>query len=123
MPFMGMSIWCTSKMPEPFSNGTTSKAHVSVPIIATSFSARYLAEKDVAMIGTDTWAFEVVPFEKGSGIFEVHQILIPMNGIHILENINTEELVKDQAWEFLFTLGAARITGGVQAIINPIAIK
>src|ERR1051326_8375793 len=85
--------------------------------------ARYLAEKEVAMIGTDTWAFEVVPFEKGSGIFEVHQILIPMNGIHILENINTEELVKDQAWEFLFTLGAARITGGVQAIINPIAIK
>ena len=85
--------------------------------------ARYLAEKEVAMIGTDTWAFEVVPFEKGSGIFEVHQILIPMNGIHILENIDTEELVKDQAWEFLFTLGAARITGGVQAIINPIAIK
>ena len=85
--------------------------------------ARYLAEREVAMIGTDTWAFEVVPFEKGSGIFEVHQILIPMNGIHILENINTEELVKDQAWEFLFTLGAARITGGVQAIINPIAIK
>jgi hypothetical protein len=27
------------------------------------------------------------------------------------------------AWEFLFTLGDARITGGVQAIINPIAIK
>jgi kynurenine formamidase len=85
--------------------------------------AKYLASLDVAMIGTDTWAFEVVPFEKDAGIFEVHQILIPMNGIHILENINTEELVKDKAWEFLFTLGPARITGGVQAIINPIAIK
>ena len=48
---------------------------------------------------------------------------VPLNGIHILENINTEEMVKDQAWEFLFTLGPARITGGVQAIINPIAIK
>ena len=85
--------------------------------------ARYLASLDVAMIGTDTWSFEVVPFEQGAGVFEVHQILIPMNGIHILENINTEELVKDQAWEFLFTLGPARITGGVQSIINPIAIK
>ena len=49
--------------------------------------------------------------------------LIPLNGIHILENINTEEMVKDQAWEFLFTLGPTRITGGVQAIVNPIAIK
>ena len=85
--------------------------------------AKYLASLEVAMIGTDTWAFEVVPFEKDAGIFEVHQILIPLNGIHILENINTEEMVKDQAWEFLFTLGPARITGGVQAIINPIAIK
>ena len=85
--------------------------------------AKYLASLDVAMIGTDTWSFEAVPFEKGAGVFEVHQILIPMNGIHILENINTEELVRDQAWEFLFTLGPARITGGVQAIINPIAIR
>jgi hypothetical protein len=46
-----------------------------------------------------------------------------MNGIYILENMNTEELAKDKAWEFLFTLGAPRITGGVQAIINPIAIR
>ncbi|HEX3249353.1 MAG TPA: cyclase family protein [Pyrinomonadaceae bacterium] len=85
--------------------------------------AKYLASLEVAMIGDDTWSFEAVPFEKDAGVFEVHQILIPMNGIHILENINTEEMVKDQAWEFLFTLGPARITGGVQAIINPIAIK
>ena len=85
--------------------------------------ARYLASLEVAMVGADTANFEVIPFENGAGIYEVHQILLPLNGIHILENINTEELIKDQAWEFLFTLGAARITGGVQAIINPIAIK
>jgi len=85
--------------------------------------AKYLASLGVAMIGADTWSFEVVPFEKDAGIFEVHQILIPLNGIHILENVNTEEMVRDQAWQFFFTLGPARITGGVQAIVNPIAIK
>ena len=85
--------------------------------------ARYLASLGVAMVGSDTWSFEAIPFEKDAGVFEVHQILIPLNGIHILENINTEEMVKDQAWEFLFTLGPTRITGAVQAIINPIAIK
>jgi kynurenine formamidase len=85
--------------------------------------ARYLASLGVAIVGSDTWSFEVVPFEKDAGVFEVHQILIPLNGIHILENVNTEELVRDQAWEFLFTLGPARITGAVQAIVNPIAIK
>ncbi|MCA1601063.1 MAG: cyclase family protein [Acidobacteria bacterium] len=85
--------------------------------------ARYLASLEVAMVGADTSNFEVIPFEKDAGLFEVHQILLALNGIHILENMNTEEMVKDQAWEFLFTLGPARITGGVQAIINPIAIK
>lgn len=85
--------------------------------------AKYLASLNVAMIGADTWSFEVIPFEKDAGAFEVHQILIPLNGIHILENVSTEEMVRDHAWEFLFTLGPARITGGVQAIVNPIAIK
>jgi kynurenine formamidase len=85
--------------------------------------AKYLASLGVAMVGADTWGLEVVPFEKNVGVFEVHQILLPLNGIYILENMNTEEMVKDKAWEFLFTLGPSRITGAVQAIINPIAIK
>ena len=65
----------------------------------------------------------MIPFEKGAGVFEVHQVLLALNGIHILENMNTEELVEDQAWEFLFTLGPARVTGAVQAIVNPVGIK
>lgn len=85
--------------------------------------AKYLASLGVAMIGADNWALEVLPGEKGAGAFEVHQILLAQNGIHILENMNTEELVKDKAWESFFTLGPARITGAVQAIINPIAVK
>jgi kynurenine formamidase len=85
--------------------------------------AKYLASLEVAMIGADNPSVEVIPFENGSGAFEVHQILLALNGIHILENMNTEELVKDQAWEFLFTLGPARITGAVQVIVNPIAVK
>lgn len=85
--------------------------------------ARYLASLGVAAVGADTWGVETVPFEKGAGVFEVHQILLMQNGIYILENMNTEELVQDKAWEFFFTLGPARMTGAVQAIVNPIAIR
>lgn len=56
-------------------------------------------------------------------MFEVHQILIPKHGIYILENIDTSELVKDKGWEFMFVLGVSRMTGGVQGIINPVAIR
>ena len=73
--------------------------------------------------GADSWGLEAIPFEPGVGIFEVHQILIPRNGIYILENINTAELVRDRAYEFMFVLGPSRITGGVQAIVNPTAIR
>lgn len=85
--------------------------------------AKYLASLGVAMVGSDSWAIEVIPFEPNAGTFEVHQILLAMNGIYILENMNTEEMVKDKAWESFFTLGPSRITGAVQAIINPIAIR
>lgn len=85
--------------------------------------AEYLASKQVVAVGADTWGLDAIPFEPGVGVFEVHQILIPKNGIYILENIDTAELVKDKAWEFMFTLGASRFTGGVQAIINPVAIR
>ena len=85
--------------------------------------ALYLAEKGVAAVGADSWGLEVVPFEKGSGVFEVHQILIKENGIYILENMDTSEMVKDGVSEAFFTLGPSRLSGAVQAIINPIAVK
>jgi kynurenine formamidase len=85
--------------------------------------ARYLASLGVAAVGADTANFEVVPFEKDAGLYEVHQILLALNGIYILENLKLDEMARDQAWESFFTLGPARITGGVQAWINPIAVR
>jgi kynurenine formamidase len=85
--------------------------------------AQYLVSKEVLAIGADQWALEVIPFEKDVGVFEVHQILLPRSGVFILENMNTAPLVADKAWEFMFVLGHARITGAVQAIINPVAIR
>lgn len=85
--------------------------------------AEYLAEIGVVAVGADTWGLEVLPFEEGAdGVFKVHQILIPQNGIYILENMETRELVADGVSEFMFVLGPARVKGAVQMIINPIAI-
>jgi len=89
--------------------------------------ARYLVSKGVVAVGADTWAVEVIPFEKDGdkdgGIFGVHQILIPMSGTYILENINTAELAKDKAYEFMFVLGQNKYQGAVQSMINPVAIR
>jgi kynurenine formamidase len=85
--------------------------------------ARYLVSKGVVAVGADTWGLEAIPFEPGAGVFEVHQILLPMSGTYILENVNTAELAKDKAYEFLFVLGQNKYQGSVQSMINPIAIR
>jgi kynurenine formamidase len=85
--------------------------------------AEYLAELNVVAVGADTWGLEAVPFEDGVGVFEIHQILIPRHGSYILENMDTREMVRDEAWEFMFVLGVTRMKGAVQMMINPTAIR
>lgn len=55
--------------------------------------------------------------------FQGHVILLKENGIYLLETMNTGPLVRDQAYEFLFVLGQAKVRGVVQMIINPVAIR
>ena len=86
-------------------------------------AAEYFASLEVMAVGADTWALEVLPGEQKNVLFPVHQTLLAKNGIYILENMDTRELAKDQAYEFMFVLGAARFTGAVQMIINPVAIR
>lgn len=85
--------------------------------------AQYLADKGVVAVGGDTWAVEVIPFEDEARPFDVHLTLLAKNGVYILENMVTEELAADGVTEFFFTLGAPRLEGTVQAIINPVGIR
>jgi kynurenine formamidase len=84
--------------------------------------AKYLASLGVVAVGADTWGLEVLPFEDPKKIFHVHQILLAQNGIFILENVVSDQAVADGVYEGLFTLGPSRVTGAVQAIINPIFV-
>jgi kynurenine formamidase len=84
--------------------------------------AKYLVSKGVVAVGSDTWAVEAIPFES-KDVFPVHQIFLPMSGTYILENMNTDQLAADKGYEFLFVLGVPKITGAVQGIVNPVAIR
>lgn len=85
--------------------------------------AQFLADLGVVAIGSDTVALEAIPFETASRPFLVHQTLLAKNGVHILETLNTAELAADGVREFLFVLGAPRMQGTVQMVINPVAIR
>jgi kynurenine formamidase len=85
--------------------------------------ARYLAELGVVAVGADSNGLEVIPFENPKRPFEVHQTLLAKNGVYVLENMWTNELAADSAYEFLFVLGQPKFTGAVQMVVNPIAIR
>jgi kynurenine formamidase len=85
--------------------------------------AEYLASLGVVMIGADTAALEAIPFEDPEMPFVVHLTLLAKHGVHVLENINTADLAKDGASEFLFVLGQPRFQGTVQAVVNPVAVR
>jgi kynurenine formamidase len=85
--------------------------------------AEYLAGLGVVMVGADTAALEAIPFEDATQPFIVHQTLLAKNGVHVLENIDTNALAADNATEFMFVLGQPRFEGTVQAVINPVAIR
>lgn len=85
--------------------------------------AEYLASKKVVGVGADTWGLDVVPSQNADKPFHGHVVYLKENGIYIFETMNTGPLVRDDAYEFMFVLGPARVRGAVQMIINPIAIR
>jgi len=86
-------------------------------------AAQYLVDREVVLVGSDTWATEVVPNPNPELAFPVHQLLIPRNGIYIFENLLTEELARDRVYEFAFFFAPLKIKGATGSPANPLAIR
>ena len=86
-------------------------------------AAQWLVDREVVIVGSDTWATEVVPNPNPELAFPVHQLLIPRNGIYIFENLLTEELARDRVYEFAFFFAPLKIKGATGSPANPLAIR
>ena len=81
----------------------------------------WLAQRDVALIGADNYAVEVLPFAEGT-VFPVHQCVIRDFGIPLLEGLLLEPLVRTGRREFLFVAAALPIVGATGSPLTPLAI-
>jgi kynurenine formamidase len=84
-------------------------------------SAVWLAEREIAALGADNFAVEVIPFAQGT-VFPVHQRLIRDFGIPLMEGLLLHELATTGCHEFLFVASPLPVVGGTGSPINPIAI-
>jgi kynurenine formamidase len=81
-------------------------------------ATRWLIERGATLMGSDTPGFECLPTPGVS----VHAILLVDAGIHIIENLNLEEIAKKRAPRALFVALPLRLTGATGSPIRPIAI-
>ncbi|MGI5835155.1 MAG: cyclase family protein [Chloroflexota bacterium] len=84
--------------------------------------ARYLAERKIALVGSDTEAVEQWPFDPNGPPLPVHTYLIAEHGITHVESLYLDRLATDRVYEFLFIALPLRIRGATGSQIHPIAI-
>ena len=84
--------------------------------------ARWCIAKELALVGSDTWATEVVPNPNPDLIFAVYNELITKNGIHNHENLDFTELIRDKVSEFVYVFAPLRLKGATGSAGRPIAI-
>jgi len=83
-------------------------------------AGHWLAERKPFSVGSDTSAFEVMNHHNIT--LEVHLILIAQNGIHIIENLDLEQLSTEVRGAFAFIALPVRISGATGAPVRPIAL-
>lgn len=86
-----------------------------------SGAALWLAEREVAVVGADNYAVEVLPFAPGT-VFPVHQRLIRDFGIPLLEGLVLRPLAETGRHTFLFAASPLPVVGGTGSPISPMAI-
>jgi kynurenine formamidase len=86
-------------------------------------AAQFLADKEVVVVGADTWGVEVMPNPDSSLSAPVHQLLIARNGIYLHENLITEALARDSVYEFAYMFAPLRLKGATGSPGNPIAVR
>ena len=86
-------------------------------------AAQLLVDEEVVIVGSDTWGVEVMPNPDSSLNAPVHQLLIARNGIYLHENVATEGLARDSAYEFAYMYAPLRLKGATGSPGNPIAIR
>jgi len=86
-------------------------------------AAEWIAKQDPMLVGSDNWPVEVAPNPDPLISLPVHQIMLVVNGIHLLENMKLEEVAAKKVYEFAFMMQPLKVAGGSGSTVAPIAVR
>ena len=84
--------------------------------------ANWVIQKDLTVVGADTWATEAVPNPDKTLAFPVHGLLICKHGIVNHENLVFDALIADRVYQFVYIFTPAPIKGATGSNGCPIAV-
>lgn len=85
-------------------------------------AAEWLAKQDPMLVGADNPSVEVSPNPDPKVSLPIHQIMLVVNGIHLLENMKLDELAAKRIQEFALIVQPLKIQGGTGSTVAPIAV-
>ena len=85
-------------------------------------AALWLAKKNPMLLGSDNSSVEMSTNPDPQLSSPVHQIMLVVNGIFLLENMKLDELVKNGVNEFELIVQPLKIQGGTGSTVAPVAI-
>ncbi|NAS30513.1 cyclase family protein [Flavobacteriaceae bacterium R38] len=85
--------------------------------------AKWVAAKNITMVGSDQYGTEVEPNPDPNSFVPVHQYLLSRHGILNLENLDFESLIQDEVYQFMFIFTPVRFKGATGSPGRPIAIR
>ena len=86
-------------------------------------AAEWLVKQDPMIVGSDNWPVEVAPNPDSQLSLPVHQIMLVVNGIHLLENMKLEDAAAKRVWEFAFVMQPLKMQGFSGSTVAPVAIR
>jgi kynurenine formamidase len=86
-------------------------------------AAEWLARQNPMLVGADNSSVEISPNPDKGVSLPIHQIMLVVNGIHLLENLALETLAAKGVYEFAFVLQPLKLQGATGSTVAPVAIR
>ena len=85
-------------------------------------AAEWLVEQDPMLLGADNQPVEVSPNPDPELSLPIHQIMLVVNGIHLVERMKLDELAAAGVYEFGFVMQPLKMQGVTGSTVAPVAI-
>jgi kynurenine formamidase len=86
-------------------------------------AAEWLARQNPILVGSDVGPIEVSPNPDKRLNLPIHQIMLVVNGIHLLENLKLDELAAKRVYEFAFMVQPLKLQGATGSTVAPVAVR